>query len=388
MTTAGSDFNSVIAVYRESTFGSPPEAFDDGDVKTDSLDLLNFHLHSAVSRVSFVPEPGATYFISVDGRLPDNPYRPSDSGHIRITVDYSIVDVSLLSVDSVHFHSLVIDLAATLSVRDFLGCNQHPRRFHLVTSPVFNPPVGNQYELGVFPLENTANESQTKVSIRFQETNSYVTAILEQAIGKEWFPVDSELIWWKRDRLIQQVNGGVILLSLPASLAQFRPPQITAMKIEGPAHLASGAGATFLTTVDLDDNSKGVITDATWRSSLFPITVDGTNATYLAGFVQKSTVDEITAEFVWNGVTNTARFELQIEPDPPIQLSEAGLTKGKPSFQFQIGYGAVCTVQRSFDLNAWEDLRSFEEPGEALFSDTQNVSQNKAFYRVSRKPFQ
>jgi len=335
ISTAGSTFDTFLAVYTNALPHMAPTFAKLRSVAENDNDPIG----GVSSRVTFVPVPGTTYYIALDGEGG----RYQRAGDFNFEVDYSTLNISVQSASfSCNGAEPCRDIAGQLLVRhfgdtptallrvSFLATNGYSASLEVgATGYVASPFPSTNLGSVLFPSPETLLPTSSNrldfVDIHVPDPdpdiiNNFgrakgwaVYAILEELFGNAWLPVDSTLVLygpWPRIDGLPGPNGGVIRSDpsrpLPYLLADIalRGPTVLC---EAQSALVSGR-AMFLT---------GGISNAqpnwVWTGPL-TVSTNGltTNALITVNPINADTVTTLSATLAFAGSTIRSTSNLTI----------------------------------------------------------------------------
>ncbi len=346
VSTAGSKFDTLLAIYRQTSSGLALVASNDdhGPQACNSYQASS----ALTSQASFVPEANASYYILVDGAKSQGDLLMHYAGDVRVSIDYSTLDISSLCFagtnrcdrpanDSLVSGSLRITHYGDTPTRGLRVSFRVARGFSMninfAPTDEFRTPTNSYHLPAGLPPGASATVDYANVSFPCPDPDVEqsggndgakgwaVFAVLEEDFDNAWVPVDSTLITygpWPFVPPFGGPNGGVIR-SDPS-----RPPPnyLTDIRITGPGVLCENYNATIVGQAVFDLGYSNAQPDWSWSgpvrlstnglktnavATVTPLTADAT-ATISASLSFAGSRIPATAPLTLSLLNNCAEF--------------------------------------------------------------------------------
>lgn len=343
-TTAGSDFDTVLAVYTTNSVGGLELAIENDNVT----------LTERYSRVTFIPQSGTTYFFAVDGANPmqGGPVRRSFVGNYSLRLDYSWLNLTnrSLGFDAPSSLNGALRMTNEFIVGHYGFAPAGPLRVRIVgratnsVSGIHLLSAAAESNLLTFPitLSGSGPGGLGFVSTNFVRPAPFmvgnddrqcfwgVFAILDEQNGTNWFHVDDDFVGFG---VIPPggdsgLHFGIGRAFRPLAATETEVPEITT--VVGPPFATDSSTAEIVvaTIVAVYRNGQSVdeersVTPVEWLSDAnFPITTDGPSGLLTVSNVQGSTNIVIRATAKIGGLWYRPMLSLPIYKRPVLTAAK------------------------------------------------------------------
>ena len=393
LSLAGSDFDTVLAVYTGTNLNSlaPIASNDDRS------------LRERTSFLTFTPTPGMTYFIAVDG-APKAATIRERMGNYLLHLDYSTVNVQAQSLTS-QINGSATTFQADLAIRNWGLAPTGPLQVRLVARPgeplagVHHAAPSTQTELGVFPLPNPgtlppSNNKLLAVSgvcpgwfAQNDRTNIWgVFAILEEQFAGSPIAIDETFLLYG---LVPEIQDPILSYGLgrpaPSPIFGSEANQVIAAGIRVSNYVTDQSTNQFNLIAQIQGGIERTVTNATWSGT--PGFDLSTNGVLRVGDLAASTSLVVTGRFSLAGAWQTRTDTVPVYKRPRL-ASRAFTTPGTLHLDLAGDLDRPYVLETATDLSAtnWQPLQT----NTLTISPTTLVlprgPETLRLYRVSFKP--
>lgn len=343
--TAGSDFNTVLAVYEGPTLSQLLARAGNDDRAPPALE----------SQVTFTPTPGGTYYIALDGST-NSSSATRQSGNYLLWLDYSVVD---LAVQQVSPGSLVNDrrsFQADVTVRNWGLAPTGPLRIRLAArhgrdyAGIHRAPAASETNLDFFaiPAPNGLMPGESRSLIvsgvcPAPQQGTFigpwgVFAVLEEFFPTnlmnlsqgEWVTIDRTFLLYGFGGFSQVVSYGVGR-PVPSTLAPNETNQVLGFDVRVSNYVTDGSSNLFTMIAQLDTGGERVVGNASWYGPAWVML--STNGVLRIGDIPRSTNFTVIGSNYLGGVWKTRTDNVPIYRRPRLTLLP---TPTPDSFQYVV----------------------------------------------------
>jgi len=402
LSTAGSDFDTVLAVYQGADVGHLGLV-----VSNDDRDDMG-SASAGESQVTFTPTPGGAYFIALDGSTRHTPLKRQQFGNYLVRLDYSVVDLSVQSVSRLSTNAdRAINFQADVTVHDWGLAPTGPLRIRLAArqardfAGIHRAPATSEINLGTFdipmPTGLMSGESRSlTVSgvcpapfLQFNGTNIAarqwgVFAVLEERLYTNWVTIDRAFLLYGLAQPFVAVTYG---LSRPVSpaLVPNEANQVVGVGVRLSTYLTDRSTSLFSLIALLDNDREGLISTATWSAPDWVMLAD--NGSLHVGDLSQTTNFTVTGRYNLGGVTRTVTDFIPIYKRPRLTLQPTA-TLNRFQYIIQGDFNAPFALEYTDDLRA-ADWQTNSVGTLTLFPSTNTLvgsNFNGRFYRLNLQP--
>jgi hypothetical protein len=406
ISTAGSDFNTVLAVYQGASVGQlAPRASND--------DCCPFTYES---EVTFTPVPGSTYYIAVDGSA--NSSRARDrAGNYLLRLDYSVVDLAMQSLSrATNSSNGEVAFSALLTVRDWGLAPTGPLRVRLTARNgtdfvgIHRAPAASESNLGTFA--GFASAGLSSGESRSLVVNGVcpgplveagvnkpwgVFAVLEELFAGQWITIDRTFLLYGVDSLdqFQARTSGIGRLCRPLSYGLSRPVppslapnevnQIQGSGVRLSGYVTDRSTNAFTLIAQLDTGAEAVVPNATWSGPGW-VALDS-NGILRVGDVSRTTNFTVTGRYNLGGVTTTRTDTVPVYKRPRLTLQP---TPTRNTFQLVIQSDFIAPYALEYKNNVtnltWLTHGLGTLQPYPVTNDLVGTNLNRRFYRLNVQP--
>ena len=394
ISTAGSDFDTVLAVYE----GTHVTALT---LKTNNND------HTASlreSQVTFAPVPGATYRIALDGAAPGTSLR-AQVGNYLLRLDYSLVNTTVRNLVQDAPTNQQVGFRAELTVRDWGFAPTAPLRVRLAAragrdfAGVHRASVSNEVTLTTFTVPNGTgllpNETSTlNVSgtcpapiVNNAITNIWgVFAVVEEEFIEDlWVPVDLEFLLYG---FVPETGAPILSYGVgrpvPPTIAPNELNVIQGIGVRASNFVTEFSTNSFSMIAQLDTGGERWMTNRLTWSGTTGVSLS-TNGVLHMGAVTASTSFAVTGRYYFNGSFRTKSDVVPVYRRPSLRLFSAA-SSGLLSYEIRSDFAGAYALERRPSLTAPASFTNLLGWLTAFPATKTITNATPGFYRLNVRP--
>lgn len=348
--SAGSDFDTVLAIYEGTNLASLTLRTNNNDRAFDQRE----------SEVTFTPVAGVTYHIALDGTSPTGNAR-DQVGNYLLKVDYSLISATVHDLVREPLVNQQVNFRGNLTVRDWGLAPTAPLRVRLTARPgrnfagVHRAHASNEITLATYSLPNTLLPNVgTTIPIAgtcpaplvdHSRTNIWgVFAVVEESFADFWIPVDRLFLIYG---LVPETGRPILSYGvgkpIPPAAVKNEINEILSTDVWVYNHVTDLSSNVFAILARLEIDGERFLTNrATWTAG--PGIDLTTNGVLRVGELQASTRLMITGRYVLGGAWETRVGSIPIYRRPTLQFLP-GLTANTVAYEIHSDFEAAYSLE-------------------------------------------